>query len=97
VVDWIDVTSGRDKWRAVVKAAMNLRVPKMREIFSLAEELLAFQELCLANAEYSCACKSSYSSPTIVRVMKSRRIRWAGHVARMGEGRGVYRVLVGET
>jgi hypothetical protein len=36
-----------------------------------------------------------YSSPTIVRVMKSRRMRWAGHVARMGEGRGVYRVLVG--
>jgi hypothetical protein len=30
----------------------------------------------------------------IVRVIKSRRMRWAGHVARMGEGRGVYRVLV---
>jgi len=37
-----------------------------------------------------------YSSPNIVRVIKSRRIRWAGHVARMGEGRGVYRVLVGK-
>jgi hypothetical protein len=36
-----------------------------------------------------------YSSPTIVRVIKSRRLRWAGHVACMGEGRGVYRVLVG--
>jgi hypothetical protein len=34
-------------------------------------------------------------SPNIVRVIKSRRMRWAGHVARMGEGRGVYRVLVG--
>jgi hypothetical protein len=31
-----------------------------------------------------------------VRVVKSRRIRWAGHVARMGEGRGVHRVLVGK-
>jgi hypothetical protein len=31
----------------------------------------------------------------IVRVIKSRRMRWAGHVARMGEGRGVYRVWVG--
>jgi hypothetical protein len=35
------------------------------------------------------------SSPNIVRVIKSRRMGWAGHVARMGEGRGVYRVLVG--
>jgi hypothetical protein len=38
---------------------------------------------------------SLYSSPNIVRLIKSRRIRWAGHVARMGEGRGVYRVLIG--
>jgi hypothetical protein len=38
---------------------------------------------------------SLYSSPNIVRVIKSRRMRWAGHVARMGEGRGVYRVLLG--
>jgi hypothetical protein len=37
-----------------------------------------------------------YSSPSIVRVIKSRRMRWAGHVARMGDGRGVYRVLVGK-
>jgi hypothetical protein len=36
-----------------------------------------------------------YSSLNIVRVIKSRRMRWVGHVARMGEGRGVYRVLVG--
>jgi hypothetical protein len=35
-----------------------------------------------------------YSSPTIVLVIKSRRMRWAGHVARMGEGRDMYRVLV---
>ena len=37
-----------------------------------------------------------YSSPNIMRVIKSRRIRWSGHVARMGKGRGVYRVLVGK-
>jgi hypothetical protein len=36
-----------------------------------------------------------YSSPNIVRMIKSRKMRWAGHVARMREGRGVYRVLVG--
>jgi hypothetical protein len=38
---------------------------------------------------------SLYSSPNIVRVIKSRRMRWAGRVARMGEGRSVYRVFVG--
>ena len=37
-----------------------------------------------------------YSSPNIVRVITSRRMRWAGHVARMGEERGVYTVLVGK-
>ena len=37
-----------------------------------------------------------YCSPNIVRVIKSRRMRWAGHVASMGEERGVYRVLVGK-
>ena len=37
-----------------------------------------------------------YSSPNIVRVIKSRRMRWAGHVACMGKRRGVYRVLVGK-
>jgi hypothetical protein len=38
---------------------------------------------------------SLYSSKYIVRVIKSRRMRWAGRVARIGEGRSVYRVLVG--
>ena len=37
-----------------------------------------------------------YCSPNIVRVTKSRRMGWAGHVARMGDGIGVYRVLVGK-
>jgi hypothetical protein len=36
-----------------------------------------------------------YSSPSIVRVIKARRMRWAGHVARMGEVRGSYNILVG--
>ena len=38
-----------------------------------------------------------YSSPKIIRALKSRGMRWAGHVARMGERRGVYIVLVGKT
>ena len=37
-----------------------------------------------------------YSSPTTTRAIKSRIMRWAGHVARIGDGRGVYRVLVGK-
>jgi hypothetical protein len=37
-----------------------------------------------------------YSSPDIIRQIKSRRMRWARHVARMGEGRNVHRVLVGK-
>ena len=37
-----------------------------------------------------------FSSPNVVRVIKSRRMRWAGHVARMGEEREAYRVLVGK-
>jgi hypothetical protein len=38
-----------------------------------------------------------YSSPNIIRVIISRRMRWAGHVSRMGERRGAYRVLVGKS
>jgi hypothetical protein len=37
-----------------------------------------------------------YSSPDIIRQIRSRRMRWAGHAASMGEGRNVYRVLVGK-
>ena len=46
-----------------------------------------------------CLCswdEDLYSLPNIVRVVKSRRMRWAGHVARMGEDRGVQMVLVGK-
>ena len=37
-----------------------------------------------------------YSLPNVVQLVKSRRMRWTGHVSRMGEGRGVHRVLVGK-
>jgi hypothetical protein len=37
-----------------------------------------------------------YSSPSIIRIIKSRRMRWAGHVAGMGEKRNVYRLLLGK-
>jgi hypothetical protein len=38
-----------------------------------------------------------YFSPNIIRVIKSRRLRWAGHVARIGERKGAYRVFVGKS
>jgi hypothetical protein len=44
---------------------------------------------------YNDELHNPYSSLNIVGVIKSRRMRWAGHVECMGEGRGVYRVLVG--
>jgi hypothetical protein len=47
------------------------------------------------NKLYNDELHSLYSSPNIVRMIKSRRMRWTGHVARIGEGRGVYRVLFG--
>jgi hypothetical protein len=37
-----------------------------------------------------------YSSPNIIRMIESRRMRWAGHVARMGETRNAYRIMVGK-
>jgi hypothetical protein len=37
-----------------------------------------------------------YSSPSIIRMIKSRRMKWAGHVARMGEKRNAYRIVVGK-
>jgi hypothetical protein len=37
-----------------------------------------------------------YSSPSVIRIIKWRRMRWAGHVARMGEKRNAYRLLVGK-
>jgi hypothetical protein len=45
---------------------------------------------------YNEELRDLYPLPNTVRVVKSRRMRWAGHVARMGEGRGVHRVLVGK-
>ena len=39
---------------------------------------------------------SLYRSPNLVRVIKSRRLRWAGHVARMGEGRSVFKIITGK-
>jgi hypothetical protein len=52
--------------------------------------------MCMTFVSTYILWKDLHSLPTIVRVIKSRRMKWAGHVACMGEGRGVYMVLVGK-
>ena len=69
---------------------MNLKV---KVVFGPKRDVITGEWRTLHNEELS----DLYSLPNIVRVVKSRRMRWAGHVARMGQGRGVYRVLGGET
>jgi len=64
----------------------------LRRIFGLKKDKVTGEWRKLHNEELN----NLYSSPNIVRVIKSRRMKWAGHVARMGEGRGVCRVLVGK-
>ena len=64
----------------------------LRRIFGPRREEVTGEWRRLNNEELN----DLYPSPNIVRVIKSRRMRWAGRVARMGEERGVYRVLVGK-
>ena len=64
----------------------------LRKIFGPRREEVTGEKWRLHNEELN----YFYSSPNIVRVIKSRRMRWAGHLERMGEEMGVYRVLVGK-
>jgi hypothetical protein len=64
----------------------------LRRIFSPKRDEVTGEWRKLYNEELN----DLYSSPIIVRVIKSRRMRWAGHVERMGERRGLYSVLVGK-
>jgi len=64
----------------------------LRRIFGPRRDELTGEWRRLHNGELS----DLYCSPNIVRVIKLRRMRWAGHVARIGEERWVYRVLVGK-
>ncbi|KAJ4433916.1 hypothetical protein ANN_16230 [Periplaneta americana] len=63
----------------------------IRKIFGAKRDEVTGEWRKLHNAELH----ALYSSPDIIRSIKSRRLRWAGHVARMGESRNAYRVLVG--
>jgi hypothetical protein len=81
-------------WSMTLREERRLRVFEnrvLRRIFGPKRDEVTGEWRKLHNEELH----DLYSSPTTVRVMKSRRMRWAGYVTRMGEGRGVYRVLVG--
>jgi len=83
-------------WSLTLREERRLRVFKnrvLRRIFGPRRDEVTEDWRKLHNEEFN----DLYSSPNIVRVIKSRRIRWAGHVACMGDRRGVYEVLVGKT
>jgi hypothetical protein len=87
------VLYGCETWSLTLREGHKLRVFEsgmLRRIFGSKREVDGSWRK-LHNTELH----SLYSSPNIVNVIKSRRLRWAEHVACMGEGRGVYRVLVG--
>jgi len=90
------VLHGYKTWSLTLREERRLRVFEnrvLRRIFGPKRDEVTREWRKLHNEELN----DLYSSPSIVRVIKSRRIRWAGHVARMGERRVVYRVLVGKT
>ena len=89
------VLYGRETWSLTLREERRLRVFEnrvLRRVIGPKRDEVTREWRKLHNEEFS----DLYSLPNIVRVVKSRRIRWAGHVARMGEGRGVQRVLVGK-
>ena len=89
------VLYGCEAWSLTLSEKRKLRVfekKELRRIFGPRRDEVTGEWRRLHNAEQN----DLYSSPNIVRVIKSRRTRWAGHVARMGDERGVYRVLVGK-
>jgi hypothetical protein len=80
-----DIAGGKDELRVFEKMVL-------RRIFGPRRDEVTGKWRKLHNEELN----DLYSSPNIVRVIKSRRMRWVGHVARLGEERVVYRALVGK-
>jgi hypothetical protein len=87
------VLYGCETWSLTLREEHRLRVFENRELRRIfgpkREEDVSWRKL------HNNELHNLYSSPNIVRVIKSGRMRWPGHVARMEEGRGVYRVSVG--
>jgi hypothetical protein len=89
------VLYGCETWSLTLREDRGLRVFEnrvLRRVFGPKRDEVTGEWRKLHNEELNVL----YSLPNIVRVVKSRRMRCAGHVARMGEDRGVYRLLVGK-
>jgi len=89
------VVYGCETWSLILREEHRLRVFENREPrrkFGPKRDEVTGEWRKLHNEKLS----DLYCSPNTVRVIKSRRMRWAGHVVRMGERRGVYTVLVGK-
>jgi hypothetical protein len=89
------VLYGCETWSLTLREERRIRVFEnmvLRRIFGPRRDETTGEWRRLHNEELN----DLYCSPNIVRVIKWRRMRWAGHVARMGEERGVCRVLVGK-
>ena len=84
-----------ETWSLTLREERKLRVfnnMMLRRIFEPRWDKVTRELRRLHNEELN----DLYSSPNFLQVIKSRRMRWAGHVVQMGEKRGVYRVLVGK-
>ncbi|KAJ4443744.1 hypothetical protein ANN_05522 [Periplaneta americana] len=87
---------GCETWTLTLREEHRFRVFEnkvLRKIFGAKRDEVTVEWRKLHNTELH----ALYSSPDIIRNIKSRRLRWAGHVARMGESRNAYRVLVGRS
>jgi hypothetical protein len=89
------VLYGCETWSLTLREEHRLRVFENRvlwEIFGPKRDEVTGELRKLHNEEL----RDLYSSPSIIRIIKARRMRWADHVARMGEKRNAYRLLVGK-
>jgi len=89
------ILCGCKTWSLTLRDGRRLRVFEnrvLRRTFGSKRDEVTRERRKLYNEEVN----DLYSSPNIVREIKSRRMRWEGHVARMEKRRGVYEVLVGE-
>jgi hypothetical protein len=89
------VLYGFETWFLTLREEHRLRVFEnrvLRKIFGPKTDEVIGEWGKLHNEEL----RDLYSSPSIIRIIKSRRMKWVGHVARMGEKRNAYKLLVGK-